>query len=211
MRRVAFRRGDGILQSMARGVLTRSAVVDRARDMVRAEGVANVSLRSVARDLGVTAPALYAYVDDYDDLLDAVARSEFERLYERFAAVDGDDPGDAVRALARAYIAHARDEPHLHRLMFRDAPPGGALVAGTPPCGPSALTFTTALAVVERAMAAGCIQGDDPVLGALTVWSVAHGVAEVLLMGFDLSDDLAEALVDEALDATLGGLARART
>jgi AcrR family transcriptional regulator len=211
MRRVAIRPGDGILRSMARGVLTRSVVVDRARDMVRAEGVANVSLRSVARDLGVTAPALYAYVDDYDDLLDAVASSEFERLHERFAAVEGDDPGDAVRALARAYIAHARDEPHLHRLMFRDASPGGALAAGTPPCGPSGLTFSTAVGVVERAMAAGCIQGDDPVLGALTVWSVAHGVAEVLLMGFDLPDSLAEALVDEALDATLGGLARART
>jgi AcrR family transcriptional regulator len=195
---------------MARGVLTRSVVVDKARDMVRAEGVANVSLRSVARDLGVTAPALYAYVDDYDDLLDAVARSEFERLAERFAAVDGGDPGEAVRDLARAYIAHARDEPHLHRLMFRDASPGGALATGTP-CGPSGLTFTTAVAVVERAMAAGCIQGDDPVLGALTVWSVAHGVAEVLLMSFDLPDGLAEALVDEALDATLGGLARART
>jgi AcrR family transcriptional regulator len=196
---------------MARGVLTRSMVVDRARDMVRAEGVANVSLRSVARELGVTAPALYAYVDDYDDLLDAVADSEFERLAESFAEVGDADPGEAVRDLALAYIAHARDEPHLHRLMFRDAAPGGALAAGAPFCGPSGRTFTTALAVVERAMAAGCIHGDDPVLGALTVWSVAHGVAEVLLMGLDLADDLAEALVDEALDATLGGLARTRT
>jgi AcrR family transcriptional regulator len=196
---------------MARGALTRSVVVDQARDMVRADGLAHVSLRSVARELGVTAPALYAYVDDYDDLLDAVADGEFERLHERFAAVESQEPGEAVRSLALAYIAHARDEPHLHRLMFRDASPGGALAPGTPPCGPSGLTFSTAVGVVERAMAAGCIQGDDPVLGALTVWSVAHGVAEVLLMGFDLPDGLAEALVDGALDATLGGLSRART
>ena len=129
---------------MARPPLTRAGVVARARTLVRSEGAGRVSLRSVARSLGVTAPALYAHVADYDDLLAAVAEGEFARLRERFDAVDEDDPLDRLRALGRAYVEHARAEPHLHRLMFRYPPKLAA--AGVPiSFGPATDAFTFAL------------------------------------------------------------------
>ena len=79
--------------------------------LVREDGPSRVSLRSVARSLDVTAPALYAHVTDYDDLLAAVAEGEFAHLRERFDAVDEDDPLDRLRALGRAYVDHARPSP----------------------------------------------------------------------------------------------------
>ena len=192
---------------VARPPLTRAGVVARARALVRTEGAGQVSLRSVARSLGVTAPALYAHVTDYDDLLAAVAEGEFAGLRERFDAVDEDDPLDRLRALGRAYVDHARAEPHLHRLMFRYPPKLAA--AGVPiSFGPATDAFTFALTTVEQAIDAGLLAVDDAVLAALTLWSAAHGVAEVLLMGFDFDDATARALVDMAIDASVDGLRR---
>ncbi len=190
---------------MTRPPLTRAGVVERARALVRADGAGRVSLRSVARSLDVTAPALYAHVADYDDLLAAVAEGEFAHLRERFDAVDEDDPLDRLRALGRAYVEHARAEPHLHRLMFRYPPKLAA--AGLPiSFGPATDVFSFALTAVEEAIDAGLLAVDDAIIAALTLWSAAHGVAEVLLMGFDFDEATAGALVATAIDASVDGL-----
>jgi AcrR family transcriptional regulator len=192
---------------VSRPALTHDVVVDAARSLIQAEGVDQVSLRRVARELGVTAPALYAYVRDYDSLLAAVAAGQFRRMQQRFAAVGGDDPIDRLRALGRTYVAHAREEPHLHRLAFRYPP---AALAGREGggFGPATEAFAAALAPIEEAIAAGLLVTDDPILTALTLWSAAHGVAEVLLMGIGLPDAMADALVASVVDATLDGLRR---
>jgi AcrR family transcriptional regulator len=187
--------------------LTRAGVVERARALVREDGAGRVSLRSVARSLDVTAPALYAHVTDYDDLLAAVAEGEFAHLRERFDAVDEDDPLDRLRALGRAYVDHALAEPHLHRLMFRYPPK--LAEAGLPiSFGPATDVFSFALTAVEDAIDAGRLAVDDSIIAALTLWSAAHGVAEVLLMGIGVTDEMADALVASVVDATLDGLRR---
>lgn len=190
---------------MARPALTRAIVVEHARALIRAEGVRGTSLRSVARDLGVTAPALYAYVHDYDDLLAAVAESEFLQLEALFSGVGGDDPVECLRELALAYVAHARAEPHLHRLMFRYT----ARVPSSPVTetfAPATQAFTAALAPVESAIAAGRLRVTDPMLSAFTIFSVAHGVAEILLMGLQFPEEVAQRLIHTVVDATLRGL-----
>ncbi|MFI1538115.1 TetR/AcrR family transcriptional regulator [Streptomyces anandii] len=53
--------------------LSRDAIVDATLEVVDADGVAGVSMRSVARVLGVDAKSLYNHVDGKDGLLDAVA------------------------------------------------------------------------------------------------------------------------------------------
>lgn len=197
----------GILPPVARRALTRGAVVARARALVRSEGVDHVSLRSVARALDVTAPALYAYVTDYDALLAAVAEDEFRRLKNRFDALEENDPIDRIRALGRAYVHHACDEPQLHRLMFRYPPKVAA--AGVPfSFGPATEVFDAALAPVEQAIATGKLTVDDPVIAALALWSAAHGVAEVLLMGFDFPEDMRDALIDATIEASVAGMQR---
>lgn len=192
---------------MTRTPLTRAVVVEQARALLQADGLRGVSLRSVARSLGVTAPALYAHVADYDDLLAAVAEGEFARLRARFDAVDEADPLDRLRALGRAYVDHARDEPQLHRLMFR-YPPKLAEAGAPMSFGPATEVFSVALSAVEEAVDAGLLRVDDPVIAALVLWSAAHGVAEVLVMGFQFDDATARALTDAAIDASVAGLRR---
>lgn len=190
---------------MARGALTRDIVVARARELVRSEGVGQVGMRSIARALGVTAPALYAYVDDVDDLLAAVAEDEFRRLRDRFDAIDERDPIERIRALGREYVRHACDEPHLHRLMFRYPPKLSAAGVGFS-FGPATEVFEAALAPVEQAIADGLLAVDDALVAAVALWSAAHGIAEVLLMGFDFPESMRDALVDTAIDASVRGM-----
>lgn len=192
---------------VSRPALTHDVVVETARSLIQAEGIDKVSLRRVARELGVTAPALYAYVRDYESLLAAVAAGQFRRMQQRFAAVVANDPIDRLRVLGRTYVAYAREEPHLHRLAFRYPP---AALAGREGrgFGPATEAFASALAPIEEAIGAGLLVPDDPILVALTLWSAAHGVAEVLLMGIGVTDEMADALVASVVDATLDGLRR---
>ncbi|MEZ5183034.1 MAG: TetR family transcriptional regulator [Acidimicrobiales bacterium] len=98
--------------------LQRDAIVEAARQLVIAGGLEALSLRRLAAQLGVTAPALYAHVRHKQDLLRAIAEVEFDRLVARFDAVAATDPVARIRAHGRAYVEHAREHPELFRVMF---------------------------------------------------------------------------------------------
>src|SRR5205807_2650439 len=63
-----------------RPLLSHHAIISAARKLISAEGHESLSLRKLSLDLGVTPPALYAHVESKEELLRAVAHSEFEWL-----------------------------------------------------------------------------------------------------------------------------------
>ncbi|MCC7450570.1 MAG: helix-turn-helix transcriptional regulator, partial [Anaerolineae bacterium] len=50
----------------------RQSIIDKARELIEAEGIENLSLGRLATALGVKAPSLYRYVDSKTELLRAV-------------------------------------------------------------------------------------------------------------------------------------------
>lgn len=190
----------------ARRPLDRARVVATARAAIEAGGVENLSLRAVARTLGVTAPALYAHVADKDDLVAAVAAEYFTELSTRFGAVDATDPIAGIRALSRAYVDHALAAPELFRLLFRFPPESaGVDVPGVEPFLPATDAMDMAIATTGRAIEAGLLAVTDPLEAAMTMWVAVHGVAEVLLMGFGFAPADADRLVDTVIDTVLAG------
>ena len=186
--------------------LTRDAIVDAARALVIADGLEALSLRRLAAQLGVTAPALYAHVRDKQDLLRALAEVEFDHLVARFDEVTATDPLDRIRAHGRAYIAHAREHPELFRVMFLFPPELAPASVPTEVQLPGATrAFVAAGSAVDDAVASGAIVADDPLLVALTLWSGTHGVATVLQLGFGLPPELEDAMIDEITDRILAG------
>ncbi len=174
--------------------------------MIVTGGLEALSLRRLARQLGVTAPALYGYVRSKQDLLGALAEIEIDRLSARFEEVDDADPIERIRAHSRAYVTYARDNPELFRVMLLAPPslpasglPAEAAVPAT------TMAFATASSAIEDAMAEGLIEADDAELVALTLWSAAHGVATVLQLGIDLPPELEDAMIDEVTDRLLAG------
>lgn len=181
--------------------LSRARVLATARGQLERDGADQLSLRAVARELGVTAPALYAHVRDKRDLLAGVAEEHFERLVERFEAVDADDPLDRIRGLGRAYVDHARSSPALFRLLFR-YPPTPVPDADAFP--PATRAFEVATRATAAAIDAGRLAPTDPAEAGIVMWCAVHGVAEVVLMGF-VDDAAADALVDRVVDTVIAG------
>lgn len=91
-----------------------------ALNVFAAEGYRNFSLRAVARELGLTPPALYRYVDNKDRLLAEIRAEGFRQLGSIFEQVKARKikPITKVRALLRAYLNFAMNEPELYRAMY---------------------------------------------------------------------------------------------
>ncbi|MCC5952103.1 MAG: TetR/AcrR family transcriptional regulator [Acidimicrobiia bacterium] len=194
------------MTSTVRDPLTREAVLAATRTLIIADGLDKLSLRRVARELGVTAPALYAYMADKRDLLRAVAESAFDELVEQFEVVDDPDPLERIAAYSRIYIRYALANPELFRTMFI-FPPELALSSPTGEELPAATrAFDRPREAVEAAIAAGLLRDVDPLIASLTLWTATHGAADVLLMGFGFDEAGTELLVDSVVTTVVNGL-----
>ncbi len=174
--------------------------------MIRTSGLEAVSLRRVGAMLGVTAPALYAYVTDKNDLLRSVAEVEFDQLMQRFVAIDETDPVERVRRLGRAYVEHALENPELFRTMFLFPPELANSTATGLELPAATKAFEMALGATTVAVEQGCFADIDPLTAALATWTAMHGLADILLLGFGFDDATRDQLIDTVLDTTIAGL-----
>lgn len=192
--------------------LTRATIVAVARSIAATEGLSAVTLRGIARALGVTAPALYAHFGSKDQLLAAVAEEEFARLVQELAAATAgvEDPIERITAQSRAYVAAALANPALFEVMtvFRPAWVPQPAAAELPLASKA---FELSAAHVQDAIDAGRIAETDVLLASLTLWAAVHGVATVLLARPGLGDDYEQALVESVIRSVVAGLARPDT
>lgn len=192
----------------ARTALSRAAIVTVALQLVSDHGLEALSLRRLASELGVTAPALYAHVRDKSDLVATLAETGFRELLDRYAEIATDDPIERIRQQCVIYVDMALANPGLFQAMFI-YPPGALDLAG-PERELAAATeaFEQPTRAIAAAIEAGSIDpGHDPFVTALTLWTVAHGLAQVLLLGVAADEVARRELQDAVLGATLRGLA----
>src|SRR5689334_8772998 len=95
-----------------RGDQVRAAVKRIALTQLEAGGPAAVALNAIARELGVSGPALYRYFKNRDALLTALVIDAYDDL----AAVL--EPSADAWAALQAYRAWALEQPHRYRLLF---------------------------------------------------------------------------------------------
>jgi AcrR family transcriptional regulator len=98
-----------------------------ARRHLASDG-ANLSLRAVARDLGVVSSAIYRYFASRDELLTALIIDAYNSLGEAVERADGGQPPEQLQARWLA-VAHAvRDwalaQPHEYALIYGSPVPG---------------------------------------------------------------------------------------
>ena len=109
-----------------------------ARDLLVTRGRAAVTLRAIAREMGITAPALYRYYDSFEDLIRQVCADICTDLAEQLAdgltAIPADDTPGRVFAVCRGFRRWAVRHPREFVLVF--ASPGGP----GEPIGPDCVT-----------------------------------------------------------------------
>ena len=99
----------------------RRALIDAAVAGVEEVGVDRLSLRGLARGLGVSHAAPAHHFVDKAGLLTAIAAEGFELFVTRLEAVTADDSMTGLGELGRAYARFANDHPGYFELMFRPA------------------------------------------------------------------------------------------
>ena len=187
--------------------LSRAAVVDAALGVVSAEGLRALSLRRLASELGVTAPALYAHVRDKSDLLAAVAETGFRELLDRYAAITTDDPLERVRQQCSIYIDLAVSNPGLFQVMLTFRPGALAKPGASSELASATEAFEQPMRSIAEAIERGAIHpGHDPFVAGLTVWTATHGVAQVLSLGVIPSGAPRRALEESVIGVMLRGL-----
>jgi AcrR family transcriptional regulator len=99
-----------------------------ARDQMAAYGTAGLSLRGVARELHITAPAIYNYFPRLDDLITALIVDAFSALAEAMRAAEAGATsalaGDRIEAMALAYRGWAVAHPVDFQLIYGNPIPG---------------------------------------------------------------------------------------
>lgn len=171
----------------------RAALIAAGLRLLAERAADDLSLRELARVVGVSATAVYRHFPDKAALMAALARAGLDQLaaaqHAAFDAAGGGEDGFA--ATGRAYVRFALANPALFRLVFSTPRPADVLTVGAVPQD-EALAFLLA----NAATSGGPRSGRSARTAALQAWSLAHGLAMLMLDGQVAQDD---SLIDGAL------------
>lgn len=179
---------------------------------VAEQGAASLSLRAIAREMDMTAPALYRYYRDRDALVTALLIDAFDSFSTAMeTARNACDPQDHInrfRAISHAYFAWAMHDPQKYLFLFGTPIPGYQFA---PEMASSAQrSFLILQGVIGEAHAAGQITGELATLRrpasltsqyealrkmglpyvplvthlALVTWSMMHGMTSLFIYGY---------------------------
>ncbi|GMV40380.1 MAG: putative TetR-family transcriptional regulator [Myxococcales bacterium] len=185
-------------------------LVVAATAMVESEGHGALTMRGLAKRLGVSDAALYRHFDSREALLAEVAVRGFLRFVEaqQEAQSGARDAFDSISRFATTYVRFAAANPHWFRLQFsRPTTEGLGLVPD------ARARLAPAEAAREELLArwrAALPPGDDRVADLYrTVWATAHGLASfVVERVFQLVQTDAEriAAANVGIDLLVGAL-----
>lgn len=104
----------------------KAALVDEAFAVIEQKGVEHLSLRDVARRLGVSHQAPYKHFASRDHILSAVVTKCFESFADHLEKRPAsEDPFEDLGHMGLAYLEFAEQHPLKYRLMFNTALPDG--------------------------------------------------------------------------------------
>ena len=172
-------------------------IVTTARRHLAEQGAAALSLRAVARDLGMVSSAVYRYVASRDDLLTLLIVTAYDALGETVeraeAKVDRADLRGRWLAACTAARRWALRHPHEYALLYGSPVPGYAAPADT--VGPAARVARVLLTVVVDGLLSGAVEPPAPAGPAEALPEVLPDVLRRSIA--PLRGQLPEALGDE--------------
>jgi AcrR family transcriptional regulator len=164
----------------------RGALIDAGMHRLETHPRDELGLRELARDLGVSASAVYRHFPDKAALLRAIADRGFAIMGEmQQSAAKEAPPGREFAATGAAYVRFARRHPAVFRLMFTSAPPCDLLsLPLSEISGPMRL-------LREHANALTPPGSPEPVrkIVAMRAWALVHGLAVLALDRMITVDD----------------------
>ena len=104
---------------MARTQVGKDTIISRAAQMANEIGEQQLSLKALAKDMGIQSPSFYYYFKSLDDLKREVMLYGWKQMETRtLEAVIGVSGYDAIRAISRAFYEYAVENPGVFDIML---------------------------------------------------------------------------------------------
>jgi AcrR family transcriptional regulator len=159
----------------------RAEIKEHAWEQIATAGASALSLNAIAKQMGMSGPALYRYFAGRDELLAELVADTYRDLASALAASVDAAPVlatvERVRALCAAWRDFARAEPHRYRLLF--APPLPGQDAHAEPL----VAASQDVMAVARDVVAPLAPAEDDLATVLSLWTRLHGFAGLELGG----------------------------
>lgn len=170
-----------------------AALIQEGLKQLESAPAESLSLREVARNVGVSATAVYRHFPDKQALLHALADVAGDRMATAFeTAMAAEKPGkEAFDAMGRAYVHFALKNPWLFKLMMSPEMMSG-IAAHSRPRTRGMGMLTSAL----RELSGGKMSTEAQNIKRLQAWSIVHGLAMLMLDGLVPAD---EKIIDQVL------------
>lgn len=183
--------------------INRTEIVQAALVLLSREREEALTLRRLAKEIGVTPNALYRYFDTRDVLMAAVADAVAHQLYEAveagLAAIDEANASaeQRVRRLLAVYAEFAERNPDRYRTFLSAKPEAGAQLPGP---RYHELLWDQSLSVVEP-----LIGPENAPAATVALWGLFHGIWGLRQAGL-LGGKKPSEIDDFAFDALIRGL-----
>ncbi|WP_337267464.1 TetR/AcrR family transcriptional regulator [Oryzifoliimicrobium ureilyticus] len=177
----------------------RAALLRQARALLEAEGPAALSMREIARRVGVAAPSAYHHFPGLDAIAVALAEEGFAELAQRLDTAPTNDKGQ-LAGTGLAYVRFALDNPGLYRMMF-----GEGFTASSQE-GQSLKQLRQR--AYERVLSGlrKRLPEEEVETAALFLWSLVHGLSLLMVDGRIERPDDSEAMIMSVLRLAGTGL-----
>jgi AcrR family transcriptional regulator len=191
----------------------RDACICAAREAIARHGVESLSLRDVARRLGVSHQAPYKHYPSRDHLLAEVMRRCFQQFAQDLDAREHfHEPLQDLKSLCSQYLNYAEQHPLEYRLMF--GTPWPAAREHSDLLHKSTHAFDILRHVLRRIHGDSVKQQQRVDLDAMFVWSAMHGLVGVMngncIDELGLQQTMLSQVVQHVVDGVARGLSAAR-
>ena len=178
----------------ARAELTHEIKV-AARRQLATDGAERLSLRAVARELGMVSSAVYRYFPSRDDLITALIVDAYNAMGEAAEAADAGRPRTDLRGRWQAACAAVRTwalaHPHEYALVYGSPVPGYAAPEAT--IGPAGRVGIVLCRIVADGIASGTVDATSD--GSGLDATILPGLAVELGLPSDPSGSVAASAV----------------
>ena len=160
--------------------------------LLEESNVAKLSMRAVAKEVGVSHTAPYRHFKDKESLLAGIAGQGFQMLSAQMATATATlphDPAGQILQAGYAYVELALTHPQCTQLMFGGILPCDDTYPELRSAGQNA--FQGLKTIIEDGQRSGIFKAGDIELLSLSVWSGIHGLT-LLLVGGNLPEILSE-------------------
>ena len=163
-------------------VETKEQIFAAARAAFDRDGLEGLSLRDIARAVGITPMAIYRHYANKQALIDALVLDGLAEWSARAQAVPGGDPRAWFEAMGDAFLDFALEQPRrfeaaflIHTKVARRYPDD--FLAGRSPAGVLYLQF------FAEAKAQGAIDDTDPIEIMITIAGLSQGLITLYRAG----------------------------